>query len=328
MLTLNELRHVVLLAESSSIGEAAHKGSVTQPALSQSLANIERKLGVQLFVRSRNTLAITRFGELVLTRARKVLNEIANIDEDLQALHQEHLGTVQFGIGPAAASLFLNDAIVRFHREHPTGVPRFRVKFWDDCEKLLLENEVTFFLGGFPRAFKDKRFSCKPFFRDELVAVARRDHPLTRRASIDINDLTHFPAIGYDSARHSTHWRQVEDPGDLLRLRRNLPASTLENPLQCVDIVVETDYVLMLTRASWLTGGLDDRLVVLPIPGFRGPIHHYVVSNAGHVFSAVELALLDCFERSKEHVGDIIARHHSAPHPRPRPRQPRAGRRR
>ena len=300
MLTLKEFQHILLLSESASVSEAAHRGAVSQPALSQSLANIEGKLGVQLFVRNRNALVPTKSGELLAARARQLLNQAASIREELQALREERTSAVRFAIGPLAASLFLEEAIVHFHDNHGGPMANFRVKFWDDLESELIENSISFFIGGFPAEHSDPRFAFRKFFEDRMVAVVRAGHPLARIRRPSITDFARYPAISYDSRRHYRFWQVMPGTTELELARRNLPASTMENPLAAMDIVARTDYTALLTDAGWRMVADRDRFVLLDLPDLRGAVHTYVVTNAGHVFSAAENDLVMSLEYARE----------------------------
>jgi DNA-binding transcriptional LysR family regulator len=74
-----ELRHlhaVCRIAESGSLGEAARRLGVSQPALSAQLRRIERVTGGELFVRGRHGVEPTALGQFVLAKARRVLKEM------------------------------------------------------------------------------------------------------------------------------------------------------------------------------------------------------------------------------------------------------------
>ncbi|MEU3838729.1 LysR family transcriptional regulator [Streptomyces sp. NPDC028635] len=74
-----ELRHleaVLRIAEAGSLGRAAVRLGVSQPALSAQLRRIERVTGGELFVRGRNGVEPTELGEFVLSAARRVLGEM------------------------------------------------------------------------------------------------------------------------------------------------------------------------------------------------------------------------------------------------------------
>ncbi|MEV7418305.1 LysR family transcriptional regulator [Streptomyces sp. NPDC089919] len=77
-----ELRHleaVCRIAEAGSLGRAAARLGVSQPALSAQLRRIERVAGGELFVRGRRGVEPTALGQFVLTKARRVLSEMDDL---------------------------------------------------------------------------------------------------------------------------------------------------------------------------------------------------------------------------------------------------------
>ncbi|GGZ86367.1 LysR family transcriptional regulator [Streptomyces subrutilus] len=75
-LELRHLQAVCRIAEAGSLGGAARRLGVSQPALSAQLRRIERVTGGELFVRGRNGVEPTALGQFVLAKARRVLSEM------------------------------------------------------------------------------------------------------------------------------------------------------------------------------------------------------------------------------------------------------------
>src|SRR6476646_1059037 len=67
------LRVLVALAEEGSMTLAARRLSITQPAISLTLSQLEKEIGFALFHRSRKGLALTTRAEEILDKARSVL---------------------------------------------------------------------------------------------------------------------------------------------------------------------------------------------------------------------------------------------------------------
>ncbi|WP_329347015.1 LysR family transcriptional regulator [Streptomyces microflavus] len=83
-----ELRHleaVCRIAEAGSLGLAARRLGVSQPALSAQLRRIERVAGGELFVRTRHGVEPTSLGQFVLGKARRVLNEMDALGAESRA---------------------------------------------------------------------------------------------------------------------------------------------------------------------------------------------------------------------------------------------------
>ncbi len=80
------LAALVAVAEAGSITRAAARLGYTAPALSQQLAKLEREAGTALLVRHHRGARLTAAGELLLVRARRVLDELDQARHELSRL--------------------------------------------------------------------------------------------------------------------------------------------------------------------------------------------------------------------------------------------------
>jgi LysR family hydrogen peroxide-inducible transcriptional activator len=90
-MTLTELRYIVTLAEEQHFGRAAERCHVSQPTLSIAVKKLEEELGVALFERAKTRVHATAVGEQVLVRARRMLEQAAEI-RDLAGADRDQLG--------------------------------------------------------------------------------------------------------------------------------------------------------------------------------------------------------------------------------------------
>ena len=73
LMTLLQLKYIVKIVECGSMNEASHELYVSQPALSSSVKELENELGIEIFTRSSQGIALTVDGAEFLTYARQVL---------------------------------------------------------------------------------------------------------------------------------------------------------------------------------------------------------------------------------------------------------------
>src|SRR5919108_6228271 len=99
---LNQIRDLLAVVEAGSLRAAARRVGVSQPAMSKSLAQLEREVQAQLLLRTARGVVLTPAGRALVARARVIEAELRKAQEDLTALRGGQEGMVAFGVGPAA----------------------------------------------------------------------------------------------------------------------------------------------------------------------------------------------------------------------------------
>lgn len=106
-LTLKQLRYVDALARHRHFGRAAAACSVSQPALSVQVRELETSLGTLLFERGGRQVRLTRFGELFAERVSSILLSIDELGELARASGQRLDGELRLGVIPTIAPYLL-----------------------------------------------------------------------------------------------------------------------------------------------------------------------------------------------------------------------------
>jgi DNA-binding transcriptional LysR family regulator len=99
------LRPFVVLAEELHFGRAAQRLHVTQPALSQQVKRLEEQLGVELFARTRASVALTEAGEAILEPARTAVGAATDAEIVAAELAGAERGRLRIGISPGTHEL-------------------------------------------------------------------------------------------------------------------------------------------------------------------------------------------------------------------------------
>jgi LysR family hydrogen peroxide-inducible transcriptional activator len=111
-LTLRQLRYFEALARHGHFGHAASSCSISQPALSVQIKELEETLGVCLFERSARRVRLTSFGEEFALRAREILRSVDELGELARAAQVGLAGRLRVGVIPTVAP-YLLPSIVR-----------------------------------------------------------------------------------------------------------------------------------------------------------------------------------------------------------------------
>jgi DNA-binding transcriptional LysR family regulator len=116
---LRHFRYFIAVAEESSLGRAAHRLHVSQPALSQQISDLEDELGLKLFTRNSRGVELTEAGRAFLIAGRRVLVAAGLAAEEAKEAAKGQRGRLVIGSLGAATISFLTGILARFREQHP-----------------------------------------------------------------------------------------------------------------------------------------------------------------------------------------------------------------
>ncbi|MDP3264363.1 MAG: LysR substrate-binding domain-containing protein [Tabrizicola sp.] len=106
-LSIRQLRYFDALARQGHFGRAAELCSISQPALSMQIKDLEESLGAALFERGARQVRLTGFGEVFAPRARAILRAVEELEDLAQASRQGRIGRLRIGVIPTVAPYLL-----------------------------------------------------------------------------------------------------------------------------------------------------------------------------------------------------------------------------
>ena len=118
-LTLKQLRYFEALAQHGHFGRAAEACSISQPALSMQIREMEAVLGSDLFERGPRQVRLTGFGEETLLRAREILRGVEELADMARAARGNLSGRLRIGVIPTIAPYLLPAIIARLTEANP-----------------------------------------------------------------------------------------------------------------------------------------------------------------------------------------------------------------
>lgn len=191
-----QLECFIAVAESLSFARAAEKMNITQPAVTGQIHSLEGELGTRLFKRTTRSVELTESGLIFLNDARSMLNISHKAIRRFQDKVTDVKRELVIGCHAHREIFFLTRALEAFHKAFPDIAPVIRtvpVPFMHVYQQLAEENlDVVI-------AYKEDT-GKKPLIYEELtcfplVAVVRKDNPLSRKHSLDADDLASQPLV-------------------------------------------------------------------------------------------------------------------------------------
>jgi DNA-binding transcriptional LysR family regulator len=182
-------REVARLGSFSRAGEAL---ALTQPAVSQQVAALERQLGTRLLDRGPGGLTTTKAGALLLEHADAVAERLAQADAQLGELVAAERETLRVGAHPSALASVVPKAIVRLHREQP-GVQVEAIEgSADEVGRRVAVGDLHIGMGFQDASIPQRRpegTERHELGGEGMMAVLAPDHPLAGRDRIGLREL-------------------------------------------------------------------------------------------------------------------------------------------
>lgn len=204
---LRQLRYVIAIAEQGNFARAAAGLNVTQSALTQSIARLERELDVRLFDRGRFGATPTEAAHLLMLRGRAMLSEERQVLRDIEALKGAGSGDIVIGVGKSMVNHIVPAAIVRFNRRHPDVVITAHEGWSSELFVRLLRGELDFVVSAAVSQLPvDPELAQEELFIQHEEVVIAADHPLADGRTVGLGDLADLhwiaPPFGNGRVRH------------------------------------------------------------------------------------------------------------------------------
>lgn len=184
---MHQLRYVVAVARMGTFSRAAEHCHVSQPSLSQQILKLEDELGERLFDRRKREARLTPHGEAFLRRALRILEEVEAAAREASEAKTLLRGTLTLGVLPTIAPYFLPPLLRAFTAQYPGLEVVLQEDTTARLVKLLNAYEIDLALAS--RPLPEDGMELVDLFSEELWVALPPDHPLTRRKSIDEEDL-------------------------------------------------------------------------------------------------------------------------------------------
>lgn len=166
---IRQLRYFQEIVAQGSLTRAAESLHVAQPALSLHLKNMEEQLGTRLLTRSRSGVTPTEAGELLLQRARAILEDLARTEDDIRNLETDPSGIVRIGL-PGTISAMVSLPLILAARER---FPRITLNITEAMSGFVGDwlSEGKIDLAVLYSRSKDARIRSELLLEEELVVL-------------------------------------------------------------------------------------------------------------------------------------------------------------
>lgn len=196
MVTLDQIKAFVAVAEELHFGRAAARLRMTQPPLSRHIQKLERAVGVTLLERDNRRVVLTDAGRGFLQDARRMLSLVDTAGDRARRIASGAAGTVRLGFTAVSAISMLGALLRRLSEELPDIDVLLHERVTDGQVEGLLRGELDLGLARPP--FGLAVLESRVVFREALCAAVPEGHPLARIGRpLAPGDFAGLPVIGY-----------------------------------------------------------------------------------------------------------------------------------
>ncbi|PHM55756.1 LysR family transcriptional regulator [Xenorhabdus sp. KK7.4] len=238
---LNQLRAFVEISRYGSIRAASRSLSLSQPALTKSVRELEDSLGAKLFIRSNQGIHLTECGQSFLSRASLILEELRIAQEDIQQRIGLLGGVINIGVAGCIVRTIMPKIITQFHRNYPTVKLRIVEGQLLAMLPQLRQGELDFSVNTYYPENTDADLSFERLMEKEYKVIVRKGHPKQHATSLeelsDCNWTMPTPK--------GTYYRSLFERLSLME-KPPVFSVTCETLMSCMSLVAKSDFVTIV----------------------------------------------------------------------------------
>ena len=255
-MTLTQLRYAIMVANSSSMNEAARNLFISQPSLSTAIKELEDEIGVELFRRTNRGISVTPEGEEFLGYARQVVEQYALIESKYVAKEQTKK---KFSVSMQHYT-FAVSAFVQMVKQFGMDEYEFAVhetRTYDVIQDVKnFKSEIgILYINDFNRnvltkLFHESNLEFRPILECSIYVYMWKGHPLAGQEMITLENLREYPCLSFEQGAYNSFYFAEEvlstyeykrlikanDRATLLNLMVGLNAYTLCSGIICEEL--------------------------------------------------------------------------------------------
>lgn len=197
-LSMHHLRAIEAVHRTENFTRAAEEIEVSQPALSRTVAEAERRIGTPLFERTTRNVTATVAGNEVALYAAHAVRSFDSALARISGFVTGSSGQVKISCLPSLAATGLPEVVHAFRREFPEVELVIHDAAQDQVVPMVTDGTVDIGLVAFTGSLPVD-LAVTPFLSDPFVAIVPRDHKFAARASVRWEDFHGEEFVGFNS---------------------------------------------------------------------------------------------------------------------------------
>lgn len=265
------LTHIVAVADTGSFTRGAERASITQSAITKSVADLERQLGYSVFYRTARGALLTEQGRDFVERARQLLDDARVLLDGKSVREDPFARTLRIGVCPASSEWRLAEPLAALVSRYPSL--RFEV-IGSGLERLvqLVRSGGVDVAFGYEDAFIEwadiKRDRCGVV---QGLLFVRKGHPLLGQEALRPADLIPYNCIlPADAKPFNNVLREIYETGGIAWQKRLLVTDNINIMMR---VVANSDAFALTSQEVTQSSGFSDAFEILDVADLFTPFH-------------------------------------------------------
>jgi DNA-binding transcriptional LysR family regulator len=176
-----------------SFSKAADVLFMTQPGVSNHVAQLEAQAGHALLKREKGKFQLTKEGRIVFKYAEKIESLAKELEQTIKSLQQNLKPLLRVGAPPVYSRIVMPYILSSFQKAYPDIMIRLDVGGSDEMVKTVLSTQNDIVVVASTRA--SKKLYVMPFIKEDLVLITAKKHPLAGRGPLSLKEVEAYPFI-------------------------------------------------------------------------------------------------------------------------------------
>lgn len=183
----HQLEYFYTAAQLQHFTEAARKLSISQPALSRSIAKLEQELGVPLFDRQGRMLTLNGNGRVFYSRVSRIIQEMKEAKRDLEELQNPEYGQLSLAFLKSLGIRYVPRLVRAFQQQYPHVSFQLFQNSSREMHTYLRQGEVDFCLTYLTEDCNE--FECRELWTEEFFLFVPGSHRLAPFSQVHLRDM-------------------------------------------------------------------------------------------------------------------------------------------
>ena len=185
---MNKYKTILSVCETHSLSRTAALLNYTQSAVSQTIKNFEKELGLEIFIRSKNGMELKSDMTWILESLRAICDAENEIERTAASLVNLDSGLIRIGTIQSISYHWLPGILKDFSTEYPNIRFQLTIGGFGELKEKLQANELDCI---FVSEFSVPGLPFVPLGSDELMLVTPLSHPLSNHLLVSLSDVNH-----------------------------------------------------------------------------------------------------------------------------------------